>query len=436
MRSRQLRVVVRAILVPLAVLAASPAVQAQETAATSGRAAPPEAAPGTQTAPPPGRLFVTPPLGDGPWDIETEKARLHVTVVTKGLDHPWGMVFLPNGDMLVTERPGRLRVIRGGALDPTPIGGLPAIRAAVIGGLQDIALHPRFEQNRLVYFAYSKPDSQDPTVSTLAVGRARWDGGPTLTNFEDVFVAGDWYGQAMARGNGRCCGQGPADGSYGARMVFDAEGLLYVTSGDRNWGEKSQDPSSHLGKIVRIRDDGTIPDDNPFLGKEGYQPELYTIGHRNPTGLAIHPVTGELWSTEFGPRGGDELNRLEAGKNYGWILVTEGTHYNNEPTALGKNSVPGMVDPVLFWVPSINPGNFVFYNGDRFPGWRGNMLMASMSRSLLRVEFDAAGHPTHQERMLTDLRQRLRDVRQGPDGSIYVLTDETAGVMLRIEPGT
>jgi glucose/arabinose dehydrogenase len=185
---------------------------------------------------------------------------------------------------------------------------------------------------------------------------------------------------------------------------------------------------------VRIRDDGTIPAGNPFVGMDGYKPDLYTIGHRNPLGLTIHPATGELWSTEFGPRGGDELNRIEAGKNYGWILVTEGEHYNNEPAALGKNSAPGMEDPVLFWAPSINPGNLAFYDGDRFPAWRGDMLMATMSRSLLRASFDETGNPIGQERMLTELGQRFRDVRQGPDGFFYLLTDETEGAMLRIEP--
>jgi aldose sugar dehydrogenase len=377
---------------------------------------------------------VATPLGDGPWEVQTEKARIRVTVVTKGLDHPWGMAFLPNGDMLVTERPGRLRVIRGGMLDPTPIGGLPKVRAAVIGGLLDVALHPRFEQNRWVYFAYSKPDAEQDFVATTAVARARWDGGATLADVHDVFVADSWYSSEVAGKNNRCCGQGPADGSYGSRIVFDEDGFLYVTIGDRNWGEKAQDPSSHMGKLVRIHDDGTVPTDNPFVGKDGYKPDLYTIGHRNPLGLTIHPVTGELWSTEFGPRGGDELNRIAAGKNYGWILVTEGEHYNKQPAARGKNSVPGFEDPVLFWAPSINPGNLAFVAGEAFPAWRGDMLMAAMSRSLLRASFDAAGKPLGQERMLTDLGQRLRDVRQAPDGLIYVLTDETAGAMLRIEP--
>jgi aldose sugar dehydrogenase len=373
-----------------------------------------------------------PPLGDGPWDLETEKAAIHMSVVTKGLDHPWGMAFLPNGEMLVTERPGRLRVIRHGMLDSAPIAGLPAIEPGLIGGLLDIALHPRFERNRLIYFSYSKPRADDPTWSTTAVARARWDGGGTLADVEDIFVAEAWHSPDNTVS--RCCGQGPAGGSYGSRILFDARGDLYVTIGDRNWGERAQDPSSDLGKIVRLHDDGSIPDDNPFVNREGYRPELYTIGHRNPLGLTIHPVTQALWSTEFGPRGGDELNRIEAGKNYGWILVTEGEHYNNEPSVLGKNSVAGMVDPVLFWAPSINPGNLLFYSGDAFPGWKGDMLMATMTRSLLRVEFDAAGNPGMQERMLTELGQRLRDVRQAPDGLIYVLTDETAGAMLRIEP--
>jgi glucose/arabinose dehydrogenase len=376
----------------------------------------------------------TPALGDGPWDFTTEKGRVHVTVVTKGLDHPWGMAFLPDGDMLVTERPGRLRVVRDGVLDATPVAGMPAIRAVVIGGLGDVVLHPNYRRNRLIYFAYSKPDVQDSSLSTLAVARARFDGGAALEDLTDVFVAADWYSSAMAGQNNRCCGQGPADASFGARLTFGRDGMLYITSGDRNWGEKAQDPSSHLGKMIRITADGKVPRDNPFVGREGYKPEIYTIGHRNPLGLTVHPTTGALWSTEFGPRGGDELNLIEAGRNYGWILVTHGAHYNGEATARGTGPVPGMVEPVLFWVPSINPGNIAFYSGDKFPNWRGDLLLATMTRSLVRIGFDAAGKPTGQERMLTDLGQRLRDVRVGPDGLVYVLTDETAGAMLRLEP--
>ena len=372
-------------------------------------------------------------LGDGPWDVVAGGAKIHMTVVTKGLDHPWGLAFIPNGDMLVTERGGRLRVIRNGVLDLTPITGLPPIRAAVLGGLMDIALHPRFAENRLIYLTYSKPGAEDPAKATTAVLRARWDGGPALSDVKDIFLAEPWYGGRG--GPARCCGQGPSDGSYGSRLVFDRAGFLYVTIGDRNYGELSQDPTADIGKIVRLRDDGTVPPDNPFVGRSGYRPEIYTLGHRNPLGLTIHPVTGELWSTEFGPRGGDELNRIQAGKNYGWILITNGLHYNGESVARGANSVPGFEDPVLFWAPSINPGNITFYNSDKIPEWKGSMLMAAMSRSLLRATFDAQGNPTNQERMLTDLSQRFRDVRTGPDGFVYLLTDETAGAVLRIEPG-
>jgi glucose/arabinose dehydrogenase len=374
----------------------------------------------------------TQPLGDGPWDVTTEQARIHVTVVTKGLQNPWGLAFLPNGDMLVTERPGRLRIVRGGVLDATPIAGMPTIRAASIGGLQDVVLHPDFRRNQLVYFSYSKPDAQDEKLSSLAVARGRFDGGGALTDVEDIFVAKDWYSAAMSTENGRCCGQGPSDASFGARMAFGRDGTLYVASGDRNWGEKAQEPSSHLGKILRIRDDGKVPRDNPFVGKEGYLPEIYTLGHRNPTGLTVNPANGEIWSTEFGPRGGDELNHIEAGKNYGWILVTHGNHYNNDPVARGAENVPGMTDPVLYWVPSTNPGNIAFYTGNELPGWRGNLLMAAMSRALVRISFDATAKPVGQERLLADLGQRFRDVRQGPDGAVYLLTDERSGAMLKI----
>jgi len=378
----------------------------------------------------------TQPLGDGPWDVTTEKARIHVTVVTKQLQNPWGLQFLPNGDMLVTERPGRLRVVRGGVLDPAPLEGMPTIRAASIGGLQDVVLHPDFRRNELVYFSYSKPDAQDEKLSSLAVARGRFDGSGGLKDVEDIFVAKDWYSAAMSTENGRCCGQGPSDASFGARMAFGRDGMLYVASGDRNWGEKAQEPSSHLGKVLRIRDDGKVPRDNPFVGKEGYLPEIYTLGHRNPTGLTVNPVNGEIWSTEFGPRGGDELNRIEAGKNYGWILVTHGNHYNGDPVARGAENVPGMTDPVLYWVPSTNPGNIAFYTGNALPGWRGNLLLAAMSRALVRISFDAAGKPVSQERLLSDLGQRFRDVRQGPDGAVYLLTDERSGAILKIEAQT
>jgi glucose/arabinose dehydrogenase len=397
-------------------------------AAAKGTAAPKGGAKGK------GRAAVD-TLGAGPWDFKSELANIHVSVVTKGLDHPWGMAFLPNGDMLVTERPGRLRLVHdavhSGVLDPTPLGPLPELRATGLGGLFDIALHPKFAQNHLIYFAYNKPGKDDPAHSTTAVGSARYDGGTNLSDVKDVFVANAWFG-----GNGApkgCCGEGPPDGnSNGGRLLFDKAGFLYISSGDRNYGELAQDPSTDIGKILRIRDDGTIPSDNPFVGKTGYLPEIYTIGNRNPLGLTLHPMTGEVWESEFGPRGGDEVNLIKAGKNYGWNIVTKGEHYNAEPS---EKTHPGMEDPMLHWEPSINPGNLAFYYGDKFPQWKGNLLMGTMTHSVLRATFDDKGNPTGQERMVSDLNQRLRDLRVGPDGYVYLLTDETFGALLRMEPG-
>lgn len=370
-------------------------------------------------------------LGAGPWDLKTEKGTVHVSVVTKGLDHPWGLAILPDGDMLITERAGRLRLLHKGVLDPTPLGPLPEIRARSLGGLLDIALHPNFAQNHWIYFTYVKPGADDPAHATTAVGRARYDGGTTLQDVKDIFVADAWFGgQGAPKG---CCGQGPADGnSHGSRIVFDRAGYLYITSGDRNYGELAQDPSTDIGKILRVRDDGSIPPDNPFVGKAGYKPEIWTIGNRNPLGLTVHPVTGAIWESEFGPRGGDEVNLIQKGGNYGWIIVTKGEHYNAAPS---EKSHVGMIDPVLHWEPSINPGNLAFYYADKFPQWKGNLLMATMTRSVLRATFDDNGNPTGQERMLTELNQRLRDLRIGPDGYVYLLTDETFGALLRLEPG-
>ena len=385
-------------------------------------------------------------LGAGPWEFAAGRGtRIRVSVVTKGLERPWGMAFVPDasttpgagGTILVTERPGRLRVVRNGVLDPTPLGPLPEMAGFGLGGMLDVSLHPQFAQNRLIYFAYSKADpAQCPTQrqcsATLAVGRARWDGGTTLTDVQDIIVADAWHGAPGTPQN-----IGPASGSYGSRLAWDRDGLLYITSGDRNYPEKAQDPNSHIGKILRLRDDGTVPPDNPFVGKAGYKPEIYTLGHRNPLGLAFHPVTGELWSTEQGPQGGDELNRIEAGKNYGWPRVSLGRNYDG--TVVGQGfSAPGFEEPVVFWVPAIAISGLSFYNGDAFPTWKGHALIGAMrnqtGKYVQRVVFNAKGLPTGREMMLAELGQRIRDVRSGPDGAIYVLTDENAGAMLKIEP--
>jgi glucose/arabinose dehydrogenase len=373
-----------------------------------------------------------PPLGDGPWEYGAGPARYRVTVVTKGLVNPWGIAFLPDGDLLITERPGRLRVIRKGVLDPTPIGPMPQMLATGLGGLLDVALHPRFAENRLIYLTYSKPGEGQGNATT-AVLRARWDGGSTLTDVKDILVADAWHG-----GPGSPQGIGPASGSYGSRLAFDKDGLLFVTLGDRNYPPAAQNPGSHIGKILRIRDDGSVPPDNPFVGKPEYKPEIYSLGHRNPLGLYIHPVTGELWSTEEGPQGGDELNIIRAGKNYGWPLASLGRNYDG--TIVGQGfTAPGVEDPIVFWVPAIANSGLSFYNGDKFPAWRGQAFVGAMragtGQFIARVTFNAKGLPTARDHsMLADLRQRIREVKPGPDGLIYVLTDEAAGAVLRIEP--
>jgi len=417
----------------LLMLAALPGEASAQTA-PAAPAAPARPAGEPAAAPP---RFQTPPLGQGPWDFQAEQANLHVELVTDQLDHPWALAFLPDGDMLVTERPGRLRVIRDGVLDPQPIGGLPPIFAFGISGLTDVVLHPDFANNRVLYLSYSKahpdagPNAGVQSDSALAVLRAKWDGGPALTEVEEIFVASPWYGSKAVE---RCCGQGPTFGSYGGRMAFGADGKLYVSSGDRNYGELVQDPSTHFGKIIRLNDDGSVPQDNPFVGREGWKPEIWTTGHRNPTGLSLDPATGTLWETEFGPRGGDELNRIEKGANYGWMDVTQGQHYDSTP-AKGVKGVAGMTDPVIAWLPnSHNPGNVVAYHGAAFPQWEGNLLVAMMDRSFIRAELGTDGQVRKQEVMLKDLGQRFRDVRVGPDGAVYLLTDETKGALLKLTP--
>jgi glucose/arabinose dehydrogenase len=409
-------------------------------AAGSAQQAPPPVTPGA--APPPGQAGgrgggrgpapAVDTLGAGPWDLGAGRGRIHVSVLTKGLDHPWGIAFLPDGGMLVTERPGRLRVVRHGVLDPTPIGPLPQMLATGLGGLLDVALHPRFAENRLIYLTYSKPGEGQGNATT-AVLRARWDGGATLSGAQDILVADAYHG-----GPGTDQRAGPASGSSGSRLAFDSGGLLYVSLGDRNIGPKSQDPSSHIGKILRIRDDGTVPPDNPFVKTPGYKPEIYTLGHRNPLGLAFNPVNGELWSTEQGPQGGDELNRIQAGKNYGWPRVSLGRNYDG--TRVGEGfTAPGLEEPVVYWVPAIAVSGLSFYNGDKFPAWKGNAFVGAMRNNtgqhIQRVQFNAQGNPTGRELMLGELKQRIREVKPGPDGFIYALTDETFGAVLKIEPG-
>jgi len=395
-------------------------------------------------------------LGEGPWEYGNGPNRYKVTVVTRTIDHPWGIAFVPGGDMLVTGRSGKMYVVRKGASDATELSGLPQILCetpSALGGLLDVSLHPKFAENRLVYFVYSKPGArpfEDP--STTAVARGRWDGGSALTDVKDVFVADAWTG-GSADANPACgrggsgddntriaagCAVGPTSGSYGARLAWDKDGLLFVSLGDRNTPMKSQEPGTDIGKILRIRDDGSIPKDNPFVGKAGWKPEIYSYGHRNPLGLWYRESTGELWSSEEGPQGGDEVNLIKAGKNYGWPLAGLGRNYDG--SIIGKGfSGPDIEDPVAFWVPAIAISGLSVYDGDKFPAWKGQVFVGAMRNGtgqfIARVTFNAKGQATARDHtMLADLRQRIREVKPGPDGFIYVLTDEGPGAVLRIEP--
>lgn len=350
-------------------------------------------------------------------------------VPMKGLSQPWALAFLPNADILITERGGRLRIVRGGVLDPQEITGVPAVLRHRSFGLMDIALHPRFADNHLVYFTYSKPKAGETDVASVALARARYDGGRSLSALQDVFVSNAWTDQASM-----------------ARMVFGRDGKIHMAIGIPNPGrfgnpQDAQDPASHAGKILRLNDDGSAPSDNPFVGREGYQPEIYAFGIRNALGLIVHPETGEIWDTENGPFGGDEINIIRAGKNYGWPTISYGRSYSGErvggtgPT-LAEPCAPGMEQPFLFWNPSIAVSGMVIYTGERFPQWKGHIFVGALrGNQLQRVTMDAKGRPQRPwEPLLTELKQRIREVRQGPDGLLYLLTDEDAGALLRIEP--
>ncbi len=363
-----------------------------------------------------------PPLGNGPFVFDTaEQHKIRVSVVAKGLEHPWSLAFLPDGSMLVTERPGRLRMVRDGKLDPKPISGVPAVRLIGNSGLMDVALHPKFAQNKLVYLTYNKP-GPNKTIAT-ALARGRLENG-ALTGVRDIFVA-DWLPEAA---NG-----------YNSRIVFGRDGMIYVSNGASN-SDASQDPKSHRGKILRLRDDGTVPPDNPFVGRAGYKPEIYSMGHRNTLGLIVHPVTGALWNNENGPNGGDEINIILPGRNYGWPVASYGRTYEG-PRVSDVPWREGIEQPIVFWVPSIAVAGMAIYTGDRFPAWKNNAFVGGMRTGeipgtghLERIVFNAKTEELRRESMLSELHQRIREVRQGPDGLLYLLTDEDAGALLKIEP--
>jgi glucose/arabinose dehydrogenase len=372
------------------------------------------------TAPPPIN-WPSPPLADGPIVSETALQRQIRLVVTKGLNQPWSMAFLPDGGILVTERPGRLRIVRDGVLDPNPVAGVPQVRAQGLAGLMDLALHPRFNENQLIYFTYHKPSANNTGAGTITLARGRWDG-RGLADVADLF-------SAIPSGNA-------------SRIVFGKDGMVYMTVGvgDPPDAARAQDPNDLAGKVLRLRDDGTVPPDNPFVGRAGTRPEIYTMGHRNALGLALNPVTGDVWECEDGPNGGDEINVLAAGKNYGWPLVSFGRFYLG-PRVTDKPWKEGMEPPVVFWVPAIAISGMAFYTGDKFPAWKNNVFVGGMrqgevprSGHLERIDFNGQWEELHRESMLRELQQRIRDVRQGPDGLLYVLTAENEGALIRIEP--
>jgi len=344
----------------------------------------------------------------------SEHHTFRVVTVVDGLEHPWGMAFLPDGSILVTERPGRLRLVRNGVLEPEPIAGVPEVWARGQGGLLDVALHPDFERNRLVYLSYSKPG---PNGATTAVARGRLVDG-RLEDVEDIFVADAWTNRGQ---------------HFGSRLVFDGKGHLFVSIGDRGVMQEAQNPGNHQGTIVRLLDDGRVPADNPFVGREGFRPEIYAYGIRSPQGLALHPETGELWETEHGPRGGDEINLILPGRNYGWPTITYGINYDGTKIS-DHTHMEGMEQPLHYWVPSIATSGLAFYTGDKFPGWKGDVFVGGLAgQQLVRLRFDGTRRVAI-EVLLTELKRRIRDVRNGPDGYIYLLVDEPSAPMLRLEP--
>ena len=344
--------------------------------------------------------------------------------VADGLEHPWGMAFLPNGDMLVTERPGRLRIIRDGQLLSEPVAGVPEVLAEGQGGLLDVVAHPDFASNKLVYLSYSKP-YEDSEGATTAIVRGRFEN-DQFSDVEQIFVAD-------SRGRGH----------YGCRLAFDGNGYLFFSVGDRQArpdgdlaAHPAQDLSNHHGTINRIHDDGRIPEDNPFVGQDGVQPEIWSYGHRNPQGLAINPETGDIWSNEHGPQGGDELNLIKPGMNYGWPVIGYGVNYRSGSAIHEATHQDGMEQPEHFWVPSIGISGLAIYDGDAFPAWKGSMFSGGLSgQQLSRLTMD--GQEVVVEETLYYNHGRIRDVRQGPDGFIYLAIDERRGgqtPIVRLEP--
>ena len=374
-------------------------------------------------------LFAAPALSSAqPGIYEATDHSFRLVTVAEGLEHPWSIAFLPGGDILITERPGRLRIVRDGKLLPDPVEGVPDVRVGNQGGLHDVVLHPDFESNRLLYLSFAKARRMGAQGST-AVVRGRFEN-DRLTDVEEIFEAEAWV---MGMGH------------YGAKLAFDHDGYLFVTVGDRQApptgdleAHPAQDTSNHQGTINRLNDDGSVPADNPFVGNPNFQPSIWSYGHRNPQGLVIHPETGDVWATEHGPQGGDELNVILPGLNYGWPVIGYGVNYRTGIPIHGSNEREGMRQPVAYWVPSIGASGLMIYDGDKFPEWRGSVFaggLAANHRRLSRFELDGRRVTIREPLLLSEFR--IRDVRQSPDGYIYLAVDHRGGDLtevLRMEP--
>ncbi|GLS03112.1 hypothetical protein GCM10007860_02550 [Chitiniphilus shinanonensis] len=347
----------------------------------------------------------------------TESAAYTVETIASGLEHPWSLAFLPDGRMLVTERPGRLRVIGRDGKPGAPVTGVPEVYASGQGGLLDVALDPGFAGNRLIYLSYA--EAGDNGLAGTAVVRARLverDGKASLQQLKVIF---------------RQQPKTPGGNHFGSRLAFAPDGKLFVTLGERQQRDHAQKLEMTLGKVIRIAPDGSVPADNPFRTRQGALPQIWSYGHRNPQAAAINPASGKLWIVEHGARGGDEVNVPLAGRNYGWPVITYGRDYTGFKIGEGT-AKPGMEQPIYYWDPSIAPSGMAFYTGNRYPGWRGSLLVGALKdQMLVRLSLDGE-RIVAEERLLTDLKQRIRDVRQGPDGWVYLLTDEDDGKVLRV----
>ena len=353
-----------------------------------------------------------------------------VVTVVEGLQNPWSMAWLPNGDMLVTERGGTIRTVRNGQLLPEPMANVPAVRASGQGGLFDIVLHPDYAENGWVYISFAKPDANNQAATTTVIRAKIRDN--ALVDIEEIFEADAWINSA---------------GHYGGRIAFDGQGHVFISSGERMdptnipdlTQHKAQTTNEHYGVIIRLNDDGSLPRDNPFVGREGFAPEMWSYGHRNPQGLVYDTATGTLWETEHGPQGGDEINVIRPGLNFGWPVITYGANYGSG-TDIGARAAPGMEQPAAFYVPSIAPSGLMLYTGDAFPAWRGRLFVGGLSAAYGGISVVSVNGTTVSGRTPILAGYRVRDIRQGPDGFIYVAVDSstttTKTAIVRLEPET